>query len=102
MPAFVLSIVAGTLMAARCAMVREYHRPAAPISNIYPTDGMYATQPERGAAAAVRTSALRPISASVISLLIRDCRRLSKLPRGIVAICVWPFSTSTLIASSTA
>lgn len=36
-------------MAAGCTMIPEYQRPASPSSNTYPTDGVYAIQPARGA-----------------------------------------------------
>ncbi|MFP3556208.1 efflux transporter outer membrane subunit [Paraburkholderia sp. SIMBA_049] len=46
---FVLTIVAGAILAAGCTMIPEYKRPASPISNMYPTDGVYATQQTRSA-----------------------------------------------------
>ncbi|CAN7797131.1 efflux transporter outer membrane subunit [Paraburkholderia hospita] len=44
----VVTIVAGTLMAAGCTMTPAYQRPAAPTSSRYPTGGVYATQPSHG------------------------------------------------------
>ena len=43
MRALVLTIATGTLVAAGCTMIPEYQRPAAPVSNVFPVDGVYAT-----------------------------------------------------------
>lgn len=48
MRALVLTIAAGTLVAAGCTTIPEYQRPAAPVSNVFPVDGVYATGAVRG------------------------------------------------------